>query len=315
VKIQWHLAPGRQKSDFTEPAVLIGIFDGVHLGHQELVDRARTLSDRVIALTFYPHPTALLAPDRVPKELLSLADRIGALFIAGVGAVAVIEFSAEFASMSAGEFIEKVLKRELGAKSIVVGANFTFGNKASGNVETLKLEKSFSVASVELMVDGSEVISSTRIRALIEAGEVEEAEEYLSRPHQVTGIVIHGEKRGREIGYPTANLEVTVNSAIPKEGVYAGWLSVGTSRWQAAISIGRNPTFPREDGERGISVEAYAIDQVDLDLYDQMARIEFGFRLRDTLKFESLPELLDQMAIDVERARELTATEADQRFQ
>jgi riboflavin kinase / FMN adenylyltransferase len=309
VKIQWHFAPGKAKSDFTEPAVLIGIFDGVHLGHQELVNRARSLSDQVIALTFYPHPTALLAPDRVPKELLSLSDRIGALFIAGVGAVAVVEFDAEFASMSADEFIEKVLKQELAAESIIVGTNFTFGHKASGNVDTLKSEKSLNVASVELMINGGEVISSTRIRALLEAGEVEDAEEFLSRPHQVTGVVIHGEKRGREIGYPTANLEVTANSAIPKEGVYAGWLSVGTSRWQAAISIGRNPTFPREDGERGISVEAYAIDQVGLDLYGQIARIEFGFWLRDTLKFESLQELLDQMAIDVDQARQLTAVE------
>jgi len=303
-------------------AVTIGIFDGVHRGHQLLLERARTFIesnpldqnplandqlDNVVALTFYPHPTALLAPDREPTFLLTLEERITQLLLHGADAVAIHEFTQEFANLTAEEFIEEILIKELQARHIVVGANFTFGHKALGNTKLLASRKEFSLDIVELEEDVDQVISSTRIRALIKNGEVESAHQLLTRPHQLSGEVIHGEKRGREIGYPTANIKTESKASIPSEGVYAGWLSVGTHRWQAAISIGRNPTFPKTDGERGIQVEAYAIDQEGLELYGQVAQIEFGFHLRETLKFDSLDELLTQMAIDVERARELTS--------
>jgi riboflavin kinase/FMN adenylyltransferase len=303
-------------------AVTIGIFDGVHRGHQLLLERARTFIEsnpldqnplandqlaNVVALTFYPHPTALLAPDREPTFLLTLEERITQLLLHGADAVAIHEFTQEFANLTAEEFIEEILIKELQARHIVVGANFTFGHKALGNTKLLASRKEFSLDIVELEEDVDQVISSTRIRALIKNGEVESAHQLLTRPHQLSGEVIHGEKRGREIGYPTANIKTESKASIPSEGVYAGWLSVGTHRWQAAISIGRNPTFPKTDGERAIQVEAYAIDQEGLELYGQVAQIEFGFHLRETLKFDSLDELLTQMAIDVERARELTS--------
>jgi riboflavin kinase/FMN adenylyltransferase len=154
-------------------------------------------------------------------------------------------------------------------------------------------------------MEEGEVVSSTRIRSLVKAGEVVKASELLTRPHQVVGEVVHGEKRGREIGYPTANIGYDSKATIPRDGIYAGWLSVDTRRWQAAISVGRNPHFP---GDRPVQVEAFAIDvdEKELDLYGEMARVEFGYRLRDTLAFASLEDLLVQMRIDVDQARRLT---------
>jgi riboflavin kinase/FMN adenylyltransferase len=165
------------------------------------------------------------------------------------------------------------------------------------------LEFNFTVDVQELEAGDGQVISSSRIRSLVTSGEVEEARALLSRPHRLDGIVVHGEKRGREIGYPTANLGNLEGQTIPCDGVYAGWLTVGINFWPAAISIGTNPTF---EGVRAHQVEAYAIDQVGLELYDKNASIEFGWRLRDTLKFDGLESLLAQMKLDCDRARSLT---------
>lgn len=294
-------------------AVAIGIFDGVHQGHQKLIERARAHSESVTALTFFPHPTALLAPEKEPTYLLTLADRVLQLRLSGADSVAIAPFTEEFARMSAEEFIEEILIRELKASHIIVGENFRFGAKAQGDVALLRSRPEFVTEEVPLVtgvpIDSGnvETISSTRIRALIKEGHVVQASEYLTRPHQIVGEVIHGEKRGREIGYPTANLGYDAKATIPKDGIYAGWLTVDTYRWQAAISVGRNPHFPKEGGERGVQVEAYAIDKEGLDLYGQMARIEFGYRLRETMAFASLEDLLAQMRIDVDEARRLTA--------
>ena len=189
--------------------------------------------------------------------------------------------------------------------AVQVGKNFTYGHKAAGNIESLVKsgqEHNFTVDVQELKAD-TEVISSSRIRALVVEGKVELARELLSRPHRLDGVVVHGEKRGREIGYPTANLGKLEGQTIPADGVYAGWLTVGINFWPAAISIGTNPTF---EGERGRQVEAYALDQEGLELYDKNASIEFGWRLRDTLKFDGLEPLLAQMKLDCDRARALT---------
>ena len=192
-------------------------------------------------------------------------------------------------------------------KLVVVGQNFTFGTKASGDVNYLKSNAKFQTVGMPLIELSGGVVSSTRIREAIKAGDLETANKLLTRPHQLVGPVIHGEKRGRAIGYPTANIGLGEDATIPSDGVYAGWLTVNQHKWQSAISIGTNPTF---EGVRGRQVEAYALDRDDLDLYDQEAMVEFGWRLRDTIKFDGVEPLLAQMKIDCDAARRLTQSHA-----
>ncbi len=287
--------------------VVIGVFDGVHKGHQVLLNRAKEIADgrNIVALTFDPHPTTVFAPDRAPTMLTTLADRVELLKIHNADQVAVMKFNEKFAAMSPEDFVQTVLVSQLHASTIIVGENFTYGHKAAGNVDTLiksGLTHNFTIDVQELKAD-DEVISSSRIRKLVVEGKVEEARQLLSRPHRLDGVVVHGEKRGREIGYPTANLGKIEGQTIPADGVYAGWLTVGINFWPAAISIGTNPTF---EGDRGRQVEAYALDQQGLDLYDKNASIEFGWYLRPTLKFDGLEPLLEQMKKDCDKARELT---------
>ena len=288
--------------------VLIGVFDGVHKGHQLLLNRAKEIADgrSIIALTFDPHPMHVFAPDRAPTLLTTLSDRVELLKIHNADQVAVLKFNEKFAVMSPEDFVKDVLVGQLAASAVIVGKNFTYGHKAAGNVDSLindGLKYNFTVDVQELKAGDGEIISSSRIRNLVTNGEVEEARTLLSRPHRLDGVVVHGEKRGREIGYPTANLGNIYGQTIPCDGVYAGWLTVGINFWPAAISIGTNPTF---EGVRDRQVEAYAIDQVGLELYDKNASIEFGWRLRDTLKFDGLEPLLAQMKLDCDRARSLT---------
>ena len=293
----------------TGSVVLIGVFDGVHKGHQLLLNRAKEIADgrNIVALTFDPHPMQVLAPDRAPTLLTTLADRVELLKIHNADQVAVLKFNEKFAAMAPEDFVKDVLVSQLSASTIIVGKNFTYGHKAAGNVESLMkdgLKFNFTVDVQDLQSGEGEVISSSRIRHLVTTGKVEEARARLSRPHRLDGVVVHGEKRGREIGYPTANLGNLDGQTIPADGVYAGWLTVGINYWPAAISIGTNPTFA---GERARQVEAYALDQEGLDLYDKNASIEFGWRLRDTLKFDGLEPLLVQMKLDCDQARKLTA--------
>jgi riboflavin kinase/FMN adenylyltransferase len=288
--------------------VVIGVFDGVHKGHQELLNHAKAIADgrEIIVLTFDPHPTTVFAPDRAPFMLTTLADRVELLKIHGADQVAVMKFNEKFAAMSPEDFVKSILVDQLHASTVIVGKNFTYGHKAAGNVDSLiqsALIHNFTVDAQELNSDNGEVISSSRIRTLVNEGKVEDARLLLGRPHRLDGVVVHGEKRGREIGYPTANLGNIDGQAIPADGVYAGWLTVGINFWPAAISIGTNPTFA---GERGRQVEAYALDQEGLELYDKNASIEFGWFLRPTLKFDGLEPLLVQMKIDCDQARKLT---------
>lgn len=284
----------------------VGIFDGVHAGHQQIIATAKHLGE-VTVMTFDPHPTSVVAPERTPSQLISVKDRIELLKQAGATYVEVVNFNKDFSQLSPDQFIEDVLLGRFKAEHVVIGENFNFGFKAQGSPKYLSEvgpKYGFGVSIVKLQEERGSTISSTRIRSLIIDGEIERANELLTRRFYLKGPVVHGEKRGREIGYPTANLGLTPLATIPADGVYAGWLSVGENRWAAAISIGTNPTFP---GVRGRQVEAYAIDQVGLDLYDQEAKIEFGFRLRDTLKFDGLAPLLEQMKKDCDQARELTS--------
>ena len=287
--------------------VVIGVFDGVHKGHQQLLNRAKEIADgrSIVALTFDPHPTTVFAPDKAPTMLTTLADRVELLKIHNADQVALMKFNEKFAEMSPDDFVQTVLVNQLQASVVIVGKNFTYGHKAAGNVDTLiksGLAHNFTVDIQELKAD-TEVISSSRIRKLVTEGNVEKARELLSRPHRLDGVVVHGEKRGREIGYPTANLGNIDGQTIPADGIYAGWLTVGINFWPAAISIGTNPTF---EGVRGRQVEAYALDQEGLELYDKNASIEFGWFLRPTLKFDGLEPLLEQMKKDCDKARELT---------
>ena len=289
--------------------VAIGIFDGVHLGHQAIIARANEVSNGrgVIALTFDPHPMQFFAPDKAPTMLISVERRVELLRSYGADAVIVCEFDREFAAMSPDDFVSDVLINYLKISGVVVGENFSYGHKAAGRVADLIVAGEtygFGAQEVALQADAGDVVSSTRIRKAIIEGSVEAASQLLTRPHRLEGIVIHGEKRGREIGYPTANLGYSASTnTVPGDGVYAGWLEVESHRWPAAISIGTNPTF---EGERSRQVEAYALDQKGLDLYDKGAKIDFGWRLRDTLKFDGLEPLLDQMKIDCDQARKLT---------
>jgi len=285
--------------------VVIGNFDGVHKGHQQILNHAKEITgdEKIVALTFDPHPVSIFAPERTPTLLTILSDKIELLKIHNADQVAVIKFTKEFAAMAPEDFVNKVLIEQLKATTVIVGENFTYGFKAAGNVQSLAKHTDFKTIVLDLQSNAEEAISSTRIRSAIVNGDVESAREMLTRPHRLDGIVVHGEKRGREIGYPTANLGNIDGQTIPADGVYAGWLTVGIDRWPAAISIGTNPTF---EGVRGRQVEAYAIDQVGLDLYTKPATIEFGWRLRDTLKFDGLEPLLEQMAKDCAEARRLT---------
>ena len=287
--------------------VVIGVFDGVHKGHQALLNRAKEIADgrAIVALTFDPHPRAVFAPDSVPPMLTTLADRVELLKIHNADQVAVMKFNEQFAAMSPEKFVEDILVKQLHVSTVIVGKNFTYGAKAAGNVDTLiksGLTHNF-IVDVQELAGGDDVISSSRIRNLVLEGKVKEARELLSRPHRLDGIVVHGEKRGREIGYPTANIGKIDGQTIPADGIYAGWLTVGINFWPAAISIGTNPTF---EGDRGRQVEAYALDQQGLDLYDKAASVEFGWYLRPTLKFNGLDELLVQMKKDCDEARRLT---------
>jgi riboflavin kinase/FMN adenylyltransferase len=286
--------------------VAIGIFDGVHAGHQQIIATAKHQGD-VTIMTFDPHPTSVIAPERTPTQLVNIKDRIELLKQAGATAVEVVSFNKDFSQLTPDQFIEDILIGRFSAEHVVIGENFNFGYKAQGTPKYLTEvgpKYGFGVSIVKLQEDRGSTISSSRIRNLIIDGQIDRANELLTRNFYLKGPVVHGEKRGREIGYPTANIGLNSLATIPADGVYAGWLSVGEDRWAAAISIGTNPTFP---GVRGRQVEAYALDQVGLDLYDQEAKIEFGYRLRDTLKFDGLPPLLEQMKKDCDQARELTS--------
>ena len=297
MRLSWKPAPIKGGT------VVIGNFDGVHVGHQQLLHDAQKFGNPIVAMTFEPHPTTLFAPDKAPTHLTSLDTRINLLLNSGADAVVVIDFDKDFANLSPEEFVNRVLVNELDAKAVVVGSNFTYGKGAAGKADDLR-NYGFQV-EVHNLQEQNGVISSTRIRNLIFEGSVEFANELLGHKFTLEGIVVHGEKRGREIGYPTANLGLSGNWTIPADGIYAGWLEVESQRWPAAISIGTNPTF---EGIRTRQIEAYALDQTDLNLYDKKCRMVFGWRLRETIKFDGLQPLLDQMAIDCKRAKELTSS-------
>ena len=295
--------------------VTIGKFDGVHRGHQRIVERAAQAGKErglpVVVITFDPLPDEVIRPGSHPPFLCSARRRAELLGGLGADAVFVLPFTLKFSRLDPDEFVRTVLVERLHAAMVVVGEDFRFGHKAAGDVALLANlgEKyDFSVEGMPLLVAEGATISSTSIRHMLDEGDVEAAAKALGRPHRVEGIVIRGHQRGRALGFPTANLETPPHTAIPADGIYAGWLASlnedgrETGRWPAAVSIGTNPTFG--EGER--TVEAYALDRTDLDLYGVHAAIDFTARLRGTLRFDSVNALVQQMRRDVEQARELT---------
>jgi riboflavin kinase/FMN adenylyltransferase len=303
---------------FGPSVVTIGNFDGVHRGHREVlkqvVDRARAAGLRSVAVTFDPHPLAVLYPDRAPQPLSTVEHKLELLAATGLDAVLVMPFTHELAQWSPRRFVQEALVDALGAQEVVVGSDTRFGYRNAGDVDTLRelgAELGFTVQVVADLgrLGGERRWSSTWIRELIAAGDVGAATDVLGRPHRVTGKVVHGDHRGREMGYPTANLEPDAVGAVPADGVYAGWLvRTGTGEClPAAISVGTNPTF---EGRRDRRVEAYVLDRFDLDLYGEVVAVEFVERLRPTLKFDGMEPLMKQMADDVIRCREVLGVSA-----
>lgn len=296
--------------DLGRTVVTIGNFDGVHLGHQHVVRRAREMADdlavdHVVAVTFDPHPFAVLRPEHAPPTLTTVPVRVELLAAAGVDDVLVVPFSRDIAAWTPERFVEEILVETLQARAVVVGANFRFGNRAAGDVATLREQGEVHdfVTEPVALDGGPQVWSSTYVRNCLAAGDVEGAAEALGRPFTVRGTVSRGEQRGRELGYPTANVP-TGGAAAPADGVYAGWLVRADTgeRFAAAISVGTNPTF---DGERDRRVEAYVLDRTDLALYGVEVEVAFVAHLRGMRRFDGVDPLLEAMAEDVRRTRSL----------
>ena len=271
--------------------VAIGTFDGVHLGHREVIRGADTV------LTFDPHPLSVIHPEATPKLISTF--RVKRDLVAGLGVeeLVVIPFDKGFSSQTAEEFVEDVLIDRLGAEQVAVGENFRFGKGAKGTPEFLAEHKEFETRVVPLVEAAGETISSSHIRGLVAAGEVGPAAEFLGGPFLFEGEVAHGDKRGRELGMPTANLVPDDAYVVPGHGVYAAW----AHGYPAAVNVGVRPTF--QTG-RGLLVEAHLIG-FDGDIYGETLRIAFLERLRGEKRFESVDELVAQMNRDVEQAREI----------
>jgi riboflavin kinase/FMN adenylyltransferase len=283
----------------TEPRprrVAVGEFDGVHLGHREVIRGADTV------LTFHPHPVAVVRPEVAPKLLTSLTVKADLVAGLGVREMVVIEFDAAFAAQEPQEFIDHVLIQRLQATHVSVGENFRFGRRAAGDATLLAGQAAFSTRIVPLVEVDAEIVSSTHIRGLVVAGEVDDAARFLGAPFQLRGVVVEGDRRGRALGYPTANIVPDDELVCPGHGVYA-CLADG---WPAAVNVGVRPTF---DTGRGVLIEAYVID-FEGDLYGHELRLDFLQRLRGERRFDGVDALVAQMRRDVEDAREVAKRSA-----
>lgn len=315
-------------SDWGRCVLTIGVFDGVHRGHAELIARAvksgRSRGVPTVLMTFDPHPMEVVFPGSHPAQLTTLTRRAELAEELGIDVFLVMPFTTDFMKLTPERYIHELLVERLHVLDVVVGENFTYGRKAAGNVTSLRRAGErfgFAVESVSLVAEQHQsetlTFSSTYIRACVDAGDVVAAAEALGRPHRVEGVVVRGDGRGRQLGFPTANVAPPVYSAIPADGVYAAWFTVlgrrypaGTGanplvpgeRYAAAVSIGTNPTF----SGRTRTVEAFVLD-ADADLYGQHVAVDFVARLRGQKKFGSVDELIQAMGSDTERARVLLA--------
>jgi len=286
-------------------AVTIGVFDGVHRGHQaiigHLVKRAKDLGVRSVVVTFDPHPAEVVRPGSHPAVLTEPARKAELIEELGVDVLCVVPFTPDFSRVPAEEFVHDVLVESLHAAVVVVGENFRFGHRAAGDVpllERLGRTFGFAVEGAPLVAADDTVFSSTYIRSCIDAGDVRAAASALGRPHRLEGVVVRGDQRGREIGFPTANLLVHRFAAVPADGIYAAWLVRRGERLPAAVSIGTNPTFSGRERR----VEAYILD-FDGDLYGERVALDFVAHLREMRRYDGVEPLVAQIAEDVERTR------------
>ena len=286
--------PAQPPGEARPRRIAIGTFDGVHVGHREVIRGNDTV------LTFDPHPQAVIHPDAAPKLVMPFPIKRDLIAVLGVQELVVIPFDREFASRSAEEFVEEVLIAQLGAVSVSVGENFRFGQRARGTPEFLAARDEFETRVVPLVEVAGETVSSSQIRGLVAAGEVEKAAQFLGGPFMLEGEVVPGDGRGRELGMPTANIVPDDRLVSPGHGVYAAW----ARGHPAAVNVGVRPMF--ETG-RGLLVEAYLID-FDGDLYGQTLRVAFVERMRGEKRFESVEALKEQMWADVEQARQICAS-------
>jgi riboflavin kinase/FMN adenylyltransferase len=308
----WH-SPAEVPDSLGPSVVTIGVFDGVHRGHQAVVGQAATLARRlglpVVVVTFDPNPILVIRPEVAPPALVPIRTRAELLLAAGADHVLVLPFGRERSEQSAEDFVDDVIVGLLRAKAVVVGGDFRFGHRAAGDVvllERLGKERDFVVDRVEPVgEDRIERWSSTYVRERVAAGDVAAAEEALGRPFRIEGVVVRGHERGRSLGFPTANVPARPGEMVPADGVYAGWLTrldvVAAPRWPAAISVGTNPTF----GGVERSVEAYVLDRDDLELYGVPVAVDFVDRIRGQERFDSAAALVQQMHADIEVARRL----------
>jgi riboflavin kinase/FMN adenylyltransferase len=292
--------------------VALGNFDGVHLGHQVVLRRAveegRRLGLRAVAATFDPHPRAVLRPGKEPKLLTTLEVRRELLLAYGVDEVHVIRFDRELSEKGPREFVREVLVEELGAVAVVVGENFRFGYKASGDVDDLRgwmREAGGDARAVRISHVHEGEISSTRIRKLLDDGQIREAARLLGRPYLLRGKVIEGDRRGRQIGFPTANVLPDERALVPARGVYAGRVRVGDEGFGACTNVGTAPTFERRESK----VEAHLLGYVG-DLYGEVVDVTFVERLRPEKRFSGVKELKEQIARDVAEAHRIVAEDA-----
>ncbi len=273
----------------------VGEFDGVHLGHREVIRGADTV------LTFEPHPRTVVAPDSAPKLLTSLDTKADLIAGLGVEELVVIPFDGSFAAQTAQEFIDHELVERLGAERVSVGENFRFGNRARGDAELLRSQEAFETVVVELVEVDGEIISSTHIRGLVAAGDVGAAARFLGAPFHMRGPVVHGDKRGRTLGFPTANLVPDPRLVVPDHGIYACRAEVDGEPHVAAVNVGVRPTFTTG---RGLLVEAFLLD-FDRDIYGRELRLDFLERLRGEKRFDNVEALVEQMGQDVIETRRI----------
>lgn len=295
---------------FGPSAVAIGKFDGVHAGHLAILSQLDRLAKahpkplERVAVTFDRHPKSVLDPKTAPRELMGIDQKIEMLQQAGLDACFVLTFTPEFAATEPEEFVAQVLVNALHASIVLVGDDFRFGRGGTGDVGLLRelgSKHGFSVVVHDEVVRASQRASSTRVRELLAEGDIPAAAEVLGHAPSVRGVVVHGAKRGRELGFPTANLTPELSGFIPSDGVYAGWLIDQGVRYPAAISVGNNPTF---EGVPAQQVEAHVLDRT-IDLYDHVVDVEFTERLRGQKAYDSLQALVDQIKCDVDQVRSM----------
>jgi riboflavin kinase/FMN adenylyltransferase len=313
-------------TDWGRCVLTIGVFDGVHRGHAELIARAvktgRSRGVPTVLMTFDPHPMEVVFPGSHPAQLTTLTRRAELAEESGVDVFLVMPFTSDFMKLTPDRYIHELLVERLHVIEVVVGENFTFGKKASGNVDLLRRAGDrfgFAVEAMSLVAEHHQTetltFSSTYIRSCVDAGDVVAAAEALGRPHRVEGVVVRGEGRGKVLGFPTANVAPPMYSAIPADGVYAAWFTVlgrgpmmGTvipgERYQAAVSVGTNPTF----SGRTRTVEAFVLDTA-ADLYGQHVAVDFIARIRGQMKFDSVGDLIAAMDADTDKARKILAAQ------